>query len=71
MNSNGYAYVFIVLDNGNLNNNNVNNNNYGVRPISFYHSYTWLRFSIAELGYKINPEVILQINNADVSISRI
>ena len=53
-NSNGNANVFNVDNDGWLNNNNVNNAN-GVRPISFYNSYIWLRLSIVELGYKINP----------------
>ena len=48
------ANVFRVNDSGNLGNNNVNNTN-GVRPISFYNSYIWLRLNIEELGYKISP----------------
>ena len=48
------AQVFFVDLNGHLSNTNVNNTVIGVRPISFYNSYTKLRQSIAELGYKIN-----------------
>ena len=52
---NGYnANVFYVYSDGNLNNANVNWAGAGVRPISFYNSYTKLWQSIAELGYKIN-----------------
>ncbi len=48
------AHVFFVNTSGYLSNANVNNTVIGVRPISFYNSYTKLRQSIAELGYKIN-----------------
>ena len=51
--SNSWANVFYVTSNGDLDWNNVNNT-IGVRPISFYNSYTKLWQSIAELGYKIN-----------------
>ena len=49
------ANVFRVDTNGYLNNYNVHSTTPGVRPISFYNSYTKLRQSTAELGYKIFP----------------
>ncbi len=52
--SNSWANVFAVNSNGYLDWNNVNNT-IGVRPISFYNSYTKLWQSIVELGYKIFP----------------
>ena len=53
-NSSGNANVFFVRNDGYLDWNNVNNT-YGLRPISFLNSYTKLRQSIVELGYKIYP----------------
>ena len=56
--TNSNANVFFVNSSGNLTNGNVNNTTRGVRPISFYNSYTKLWQSIVELGYKINPKVL-------------